>query len=214
MAYRKITLMIEMPTENDKQKIQDWCSLNDIQFCYRYERDRGRLYYFWIYGCTDTFNLLNEHMDNRLVETDFAELGNLLDCSDEDLEKFTNIVFDNRRIMNESSKVHGELCRFIKDINNLAVLEHIDKYVFIEDCKRIIDDKISRAKGEPDSFDKWIKNHCGNNKFDVLDFNVMYSDNNGRWIRIDELNDMIERGIVTVDRYGLGKYHDETRFVE
>jgi hypothetical protein len=43
------------------------------------------------------------------------------------------------------------------------------------------------------------------------DFNVMQSDVNGHWVRVEELNKMIEAGVITVNAEKIKQYHDATR---
>jgi len=43
------------------------------------------------------------------------------------------------------------------------------------------------------------------------DFNVMKSDENGHWVRVEELNKMIECGAITIDKEKIEKYNELTR---
>lgn len=45
----------------------------------------------------------------------------------------------------------------------------------------------------------------------VEDFNVVVIDNNGHFIKIEELNKMIECGVITINREKLEEYKTETR---
>ena len=49
--------------------------------------------------------------------------------------------------------------------------------------------------------------------FNVNDFNVVETDKNGHFIRIEELNKMIECGAITINREKLEEYKTETRTV-
>lgn len=49
--------------------------------------------------------------------------------------------------------------------------------------------------------------------FNVNDFNVVVTDINGHFIRIEELNEMIKRGVITITREKLEEYKTETRTV-
>ena len=49
--------------------------------------------------------------------------------------------------------------------------------------------------------------------FNVNDFNVVATDTNGHFIRIEELNKMIECGAITINREKLEEYKTETRTV-
>lgn len=49
--------------------------------------------------------------------------------------------------------------------------------------------------------------------FNVNDFNVVVTDINGHFIRIEELNKMIECGAITINREKLEEYKAETRVV-
>ena len=49
--------------------------------------------------------------------------------------------------------------------------------------------------------------------FSVNDFNVVEINSNGHFIRIEELNKMIECGAITINREKLEEYKAETRFV-
>lgn len=46
------------------------------------------------------------------------------------------------------------------------------------------------------------------------DFNCITSNNNGQWVRIEDLNDMVEGGIIRIDEYKLEKYHSDTRIIK
>lgn len=45
----------------------------------------------------------------------------------------------------------------------------------------------------------------------VEDFNVVVVDNNGHFVRIEELNKLIEYGAITINREKLEDYKTETR---
>lgn len=47
--------------------------------------------------------------------------------------------------------------------------------------------------------------------FNVNDFNVMLIDGNGPFVRIEELNKLIEYGAITINRERLEEYKKETR---
>lgn len=49
--------------------------------------------------------------------------------------------------------------------------------------------------------------------FNVNDFNVVVTDTNGHFIRIEELNKMIECGAITINREKLEEYKIKTRTV-
>lgn len=49
--------------------------------------------------------------------------------------------------------------------------------------------------------------------FNTNDFNLVVTDINGHFIRIEELNKMIERGAITINREKLEEYKTETRTV-
>lgn len=43
------------------------------------------------------------------------------------------------------------------------------------------------------------------------DFNMLESNPNGEFVRVSEINDMIARGVLTLDRDKLKEYHFDTR---
>lgn len=45
----------------------------------------------------------------------------------------------------------------------------------------------------------------------VEDFNVVVIDNNGHFVKIEELNKLIEYGAITINREKLEEYKKETR---
>lgn len=45
------------------------------------------------------------------------------------------------------------------------------------------------------------------------DFNMVVSNSNGQFVRISELNTMIEFGAIKIDRELLEKYKNETRII-
>lgn len=45
----------------------------------------------------------------------------------------------------------------------------------------------------------------------VEDFNVVVIDNNGHFIKIEELNKLVEYGAITINREKLEEYKKETR---
>ena len=49
--------------------------------------------------------------------------------------------------------------------------------------------------------------------FTTNDFNVVVSDRNGNFVRITELNEMIEWGAIIINRENLEEYKTETRTV-
>lgn len=51
-------------------------------------------------------------------------------------------------------------------------------------------------------------------KFHYNDFNVIQGDENGHWIRIEELNEMIKHGVITVNDEKIKQYHEKTRIIK
>lgn len=45
------------------------------------------------------------------------------------------------------------------------------------------------------------------------DFNVMKTDENGHWIKVEELNKMIEHGVITINVDKIKDYHKVTRTI-
>lgn len=52
------------------------------------------------------------------------------------------------------------------------------------------------------------------NKLSGNEFNVLQSDDNGRWIRVEELNKMIELGIIVVDIRKIEKYNNNYKIIK
>ena len=50
--------------------------------------------------------------------------------------------------------------------------------------------------------------------FNTQDFNVVITDTNGHFIRIEELNEMIKSGAITIDRDKLDAYKNKTRVIQ
>ena len=50
--------------------------------------------------------------------------------------------------------------------------------------------------------------------FVTQDFNVVITDTNGHFIRIEELNEMIKVGAIIIDRDKLDAYKNETRTID
>ena len=156
MIKRKITLLLENPTDVEKTRISEWCSVNKIVFNYITEDERGRLYYFSIDGCTKDYESLQSLLNNRLRETNLATLGNLMDCNDEKLEEFKNVLSLNQNAIGEDNKSFSAFCKFITPIKDIKVLEHIEKYQLTDLCRDFLKNHILGVKGLPDSYDKYI----------------------------------------------------------
>ena len=52
------------------------------------------------------------------------------------------------------------------------------------------------------------------NMFSVKDFNVVEINSNGHFIRIEELNKMVECGVIAINREKLEEYKTETRKIK
>ena len=52
-----------------------------------------------------------------------------------------------------------------------------------------------------------------NTKIHFDDFNVVWSDDNGHFVRIEEINKMIECGAIIVNREKLEQYKSDTRVI-
>ncbi|MBU5333599.1 hypothetical protein KQI61_15475 [Anaerocolumna aminovalerica] len=52
------------------------------------------------------------------------------------------------------------------------------------------------------------------NKFYYYDFNVMQADVNGHWVTVEELNELVKRGAITINQDKIEQYHNETRIMK
>ena len=50
--------------------------------------------------------------------------------------------------------------------------------------------------------------------FSVNDFNVVEINSNGHFVRIEELNKMVECGVIAINRENLEEYKTETRKIK
>jgi hypothetical protein len=122
------------------------------------QNGKQKLWYFSIYGDTNDFNVMKALINNIVVETHFAELGNLYDCDNETLNLFSQIVNDTINIKHQEDILNKKFLDFIFGIKDLSVLEKIKKDYYLNDnCKLLLDDRIKILKGEKTSFEVWLE---------------------------------------------------------
>lgn len=137
---RTITILLENATINDKERLMDYCKEHGLCFNHRYSRkhnlcnklednqeDVTDLWYFSIDGCTNDYDKLNEHMNNRLVLTNFAEFGNIADKDNEFMRQLQDCVFSCRDLIEKDIVVNRKFCEFIKTIDDVNVLKSFVK---------------------------------------------------------------------------------------
>lgn len=167
---RHIKLLIENANFDEIEKLKEYCNKNVLDFEYRYGRrwrggslleylDEGiaPLYYFIIFGNTEDFNKLNEHMDNKLILTDFSEIGNIADLDDSFEEGLSNCIKSMDKSTSMEHKANRDFLDFIMPIKNVETLKAIEKFYSVhmnETQKRCIRDRIDICSGEREKIDE------------------------------------------------------------
>lgn len=175
---RHITLMIENANKKDIENLKNFCKKNKLQFKYRYGREStyeifdkedeiAPLYYFYIFGDTNDYNMLNDYMEDRIVLTDFAEICNIADLDDSfelDLKNCLDII---QKAKNSGLSADRKLLDLIKPITNVDLLKELQKYngYMTQRQRQMLQDRIDIVSGEREKVDEEFREgmlalHC------------------------------------------------------
>lgn len=174
---RHITLLLENGKQSDLDIIKEWCIKNNIEFNYRYSRNNGiqynsneeiaPLYYFTIFSDTKHYLELKNIIGDKLMTTDFADICNIADSDDNFEIKFKdliNLLSENQHL---ELKVNKEFLNFIKEIDNIELLNEIKNYSghMTPHQRKMLDDRIKIVDGNIDDvheefLDDMLSVHC------------------------------------------------------
>lgn len=157
---RHITLLLENGTVDDLNKIKEWCKENNIEFTYRYSRNKGKqfednsgiapLYYFTVFTDTKHYYDLSNIMGEKLLTTDFADFSNEMDCDDEFEKRWKDFVELTRKNQDYEHRANQILLDMIMPIKNPSNLRAMLSYqCFMTDFQiKMIHDRIKITEGK------------------------------------------------------------------
>lgn len=171
---RNISLLLRNGTSDDITKIKEFCNNNNIEFKYRYSRERINsfsyneskdeneikpLYYFYIIGNTEHYNKLKELMGDKILTTNFADICNIADSDNSFESNLKNVLDIMKKQQNIESKANKEFINFImliKDVNVLIALNEYSGYMS-QFQKNILKDRIDICNNERHKIDEEMK---------------------------------------------------------
>lgn len=175
---RTITLLIENSNKEEITKLKEYCNQKNLHFKYRYGRETAYkryekengiapLYYFSIFGDTNDFNLFNEHMEGKLVLTDYAEICNIADLDDTFETELKNCLEVIQKSRNLGLKADRKLLDLIMPIKNVKLLEALQNYngYMTYEQRQMIQNRIDIVSGEREKVDEEFREgmlaiHC------------------------------------------------------
>lgn len=165
---RHITLLLEDGTIEDVNKIKNFCKENEIEFKYRYSRNKNNhfenfnendvapLYYFSIIGNTKNYEELKEIMGDKITTTDFADICNIADMDDSFEQGLKNVLDLMKVQTNAEHKANREFLDFIMPIKDVKTLKALNDYsCYMSDFqKKMLQDRIDICNGEREKVDE------------------------------------------------------------
>lgn len=164
---RTITLMAYISNKKEIEEIEDYCKKNQLNYQFkdkkqgsyyditdRSEQDR---YYFSIFGNTKEYEkLINTFPNQKIVTTEYADLGNEIDCTEDFLQQFIDCIRLFKEETNIRLKANKKFLEFIMPIKDVKVLQQLKKYecYMSEHQKRTIDIRIDIVNNEREKVDE------------------------------------------------------------
>ena len=165
---RHITLLLENGTIDDLNKIKEFCKVENIEFEYRYSKDKyfnkisddlndgklAPLYYFSIIGNTDHFSRLKDILGEKLLTTDFADICNVADMDDNFENDLKDVLDKMNARRNTESISNRTFSKFLLSIDDIRVLKALNSYscYFSEYQKKMLRDRIDVCNGHKERF--------------------------------------------------------------
>lgn len=176
---RHITLLLEDGTIEDVNKIKNFCKENEIEFNYRYSRNKKNsfenfdentiapLYYFSIIGNTKNYEKLKEIMGDKIMTTDFADICNIADMDDFFENNLRKVLDFMKKQINAEHKANKEFLDFIMPFKDIKILNALKDYsCYMSDFqKKMLQDRIDICNGEKEKvYEEFTSNilslHC------------------------------------------------------
>lgn len=169
MKNRLITLMIYTNDYDDKiiQELKDFCEKENIIFKEGNIREKY-IYDFVIEGRTVDYNKIKEKFSDKIRETYYAELGNVLDLDSESFDKLQKMFSGFNKVRFEKEKLHDEFFKLIINEEDLNKLQILKNYTLDNHCKSLIDTKISVVKNEKCEWELYMETLAETQK--MIDF--------------------------------------------
>ena len=197
---RTITLCVvpteEEYTEETLKKIKNHCEKENLNYKFiEYRGTSPYLYgHFSIEGNTADYEKLCKEFDNIECSL-FAELGNVLDCTNEELNNWTNLIKDSESNILERHNISSRFLNLIMPIDSIEILETISNYNITEGLREILESRIKVLKNEPSDLEVWANNIIkGQELLEELE-NVKCNNNHISNEKIDELIQYIKENI-------------------
>lgn len=162
---RKITLLLRNATKLDIEKIENYCKVNNIEVCCTDKSvyENGKLvsieddntiplYYFYIISNTKGFNELNILLEERLIPTGYADIGNLADSDDNFIDYLAECIDTMKLANKKQEKANSMFLKLISSTDNVNVLNALFNYscYMNEHQERMLKDRISICSGHQD----------------------------------------------------------------
>ena len=196
---RTITLCV-VPAENKYteetlKEIQNYCKRENLN--YKFIEYRGSFPYlyghFSIEGNTKDYEKLCSKFDNIECSL-FSQLGNVLDCNDEELNNWIKLIKESESNILEKHNISSRFLRLIEPIKSVELLETISNYSITGTLKELLESRIKALKNEPSDLEIWANNILKGqellNKLEKIKSNNYISDEN-----IEELIKYIKENI-------------------
>lgn len=157
---RHITLLLKNGTQDDLNKIKNWCKENKIEFNFRYSREDtykerlmedklAPLYYFTIFTDSIHYYEFANLMGSKVLTTDFADFSNLADCDDEFEKEFKDLIdlfSKNTKAENIANRKFLDMIMPIKDANVLKAMLQYQGFM-TEHQRKMLEDRIKIVEG-------------------------------------------------------------------
>jgi len=153
---REITLMIYIQGTDDEtiKELKEFCINEKILFKPNGFRYRN-IYDFTIEGDTSTYKKISDKFENKIIQTGYAELGNIFDLDNETLDKWKDVIDRYNKDARTHTNLFVDFCDLIMGIKDVYKFEHLLKYPFDNSTENLIKDRISQLKGEKIEMERW-----------------------------------------------------------
>lgn len=176
-------------TEETLKKIENYCEKENLN--YKFIEYRGTFPYlyghFSIEGNTADYEKLCKEFDNIECSL-FSELGNILDCTNEELDNWTNLIKDSESNILERHNISSRFLNLIKPINSIELLETIRNNI-TGGLREILEARIKALKNEPSDLEVWVKNIA---KGQELLKDLEMAKNNKNYISNEKIDELIQ----------------------
>jgi hypothetical protein len=154
---REITLMVYVNGENNTwvNEIAQFCSLNEIKIVkssFRYDNYKT-MYDFVIEGNTNDYSKLKNEFGDKLYETYYAELGNILDLDKETFEEWVNVLNLFHDKIFSDNKLSSKFLSLLKNLDDVSKIIYLKKYILSDFAHELVDSRISVLTGQKNNFE-------------------------------------------------------------